>query len=126
MSPRNNARRATLPAGPMRSNPECAMLVFRPDDISWGGYCIICKEADDLERCVGRVFKSKIALPGLRWCWTISFFERRGSGPHQGFEATLEEAMQASTTAWDSIRQAADAEGKSEASPFLQTISGLR
>jgi hypothetical protein len=101
------------------------MLVFRPDEISWGGYCIICKEADGLERSVGRVFKSKVALPGLRWCWTISFFERCGSGPHQGFEATLEEAMQAATAAWDSNRQAAGAKGESGASPFLQTVSGF-
>ena len=100
------------------------MLVFRPDEVSWGGYCIICNGADGLERPVGRVFKSKIALPGLRWCWTISFFERRGGGPHQGFEATLEEAMQAATSAWDSNRQGAGAIGESEASPFLQTISG--
>ena len=53
-------------------------------------------------KLAGRIFKSKSAPRELPWCWTISFFERHGDGPHQGFEPTQDQAEAAFRAAWDS------------------------
>jgi hypothetical protein len=50
---------------------------------------------------IGRIFLSKAAPRELPWCWTISFFERRGGGPHQGFESTREDSTEGFRAAWD-------------------------
>jgi len=52
-------------------------------------------------KVAGRIFKSKSAPRELPWCWTISFFERRGEGPHQGFEPTQQQAESVFRSAWD-------------------------
>ena len=52
------------------------------------------------DKHVGRIFKSNSAPRDTPWLWTIEWFSRRGSGPHQGFEPTREDAMRAFRNAW--------------------------
>jgi hypothetical protein len=53
-------------------------------------------------RHAGRIFKSNSAPAETPWFWTIEWFSRRGTGPHQGYGATPEAAMMAFRRAWDS------------------------
>jgi len=59
----------------------------------------------DSGKPVGRIFRSSSGPQALSWCWTIQFSLRHGKGPHEGFQPTRRDAMNAFRAAWNAQQQ---------------------